>query len=305
MKLFIHTNHKQYLVAKIAEYSFRKMSRHNEVFDVEITQLKDHPALWKRDGRPYLREGARTVWRNDDLQSFTPLRFLPPQLMGYKGRAVVTDPDVFALTDVFDLLSMDMEEKAILCKKVHPKDGGAAYYASSVMLLDCAKLTHWRWEENISEMFEFKRDYRRWMGLLTEQEETLGCLDETWNCFDRLDETTKLLHNTGRITQPWKTGLPIDFMPKRRPVMETKKWGLDPRSWIRRLKSLIKGKSCSAQGFYVRHPDPKQEKFFFSLFSECLEKGIINEKEVQQEILKKHLRPDIFEMLEIKESATL
>ena len=29
------------------------------------------------------------TWRNDDLQSFTPLRFMPPQLMGYRGRAVV------------------------------------------------------------------------------------------------------------------------------------------------------------------------------------------------------------------------
>src|SRR5262249_48606740 len=44
-------------------------------------------------GQSYLREGERAVWRYDDLQSFTPLRFLPPELMGHRGRALVVDPD--------------------------------------------------------------------------------------------------------------------------------------------------------------------------------------------------------------------
>ena len=41
----------------------------------------------------------------EDLQSFTPLRFMPPQLMGYEGRAIVIDPDVFAVGDVYELLT--------------------------------------------------------------------------------------------------------------------------------------------------------------------------------------------------------
>ena len=49
--------------------------------------------------------GVKRNWRNDDLQSFTPLRFMPPELMGYQGRAVVVDPDVFAVGDVFELLT--------------------------------------------------------------------------------------------------------------------------------------------------------------------------------------------------------
>ena len=53
----------------------------------------------------------KRIWRNDDLQSFTPLRFLPPQLMGYQGRAVVIDPDIFATGDIWELLSRDMAGK--------------------------------------------------------------------------------------------------------------------------------------------------------------------------------------------------
>jgi len=35
---------------------------------------------------------VKRPWFNDDLQSFTPTRFMPPELMAYQGRAVVIDP---------------------------------------------------------------------------------------------------------------------------------------------------------------------------------------------------------------------
>ena len=116
-------------------------------------------------GELYLRAGTKLPWRNDDLQSFTPLRFMPPELMGYEGRALVVDPDVFAVGDVWELLSRDMQGKAIMCR-VH---GGVkrtvrGTYASSVMLLDCAKLKHWRTEAQFDALFAFTRDYRTWIG---------------------------------------------------------------------------------------------------------------------------------------------
>ena len=45
---------------------------------------------------------------------------------------------------------------------------GAKGLASSVMLLDCAKLTHWRTDEQFDEMFAFKRDYMEWICLKLE-----------------------------------------------------------------------------------------------------------------------------------------
>ena len=58
----------------------------------------------------------------EDLQSFTPLRFMPPQLMGYEGRAIVVDPDVFAVGDVHELLTRDMEGKAVMGRRRSHRD---------------------------------------------------------------------------------------------------------------------------------------------------------------------------------------
>ena len=80
--------------------------------------LEDYPALYQRKGERYIREPGILRWRNDDPQAFTPLRFLPPQLMGYQGRALVMDPDIFAVSDINELLMRDMEGKAIFCRKI-------------------------------------------------------------------------------------------------------------------------------------------------------------------------------------------
>ena len=297
--IFIHTNSKQMLGAMISEYSLRKASSHSEKFDVSILRLEDYLFLHQRHGKPFLREGRHILWNNNDLQSFTPLRFLPPQLMGYKGKAIVIDPDVFAISDIYELFTRDMEDKAILCRQIHPNDGRPPYYASSVMLLDCSKLTHWKWEENIEEMFSFKRDYRPWMSLFLEPKDSIGLLEEEWNHYDTLNEKTKLLHNTGRNTQPWKTGLPIDFMPKHPVTPPPKKWGISPQPWINRTKAFLRGREYHPYGTYQKHFDPNQERFFFCLLKECLEKGVISEQFLREEIKKKYVRKDVFKLLQI------
>ena len=95
---------------------------------------------------------------------------------------------------------------------------------------------------------------------------TIGLLENEWNDFDRLTPRTKLLHNTQRRTQPWKTGLPVDFVPGEK---------------LYRLPAIggalmRRGASCFGDyallGHYVRHPDPNQERFFFGLLRECVEK---------------------------------
>jgi hypothetical protein len=94
--VFIHTNHKQYIGALVSQYSFKRNSPNAAKFDVNIIHSNDHPFLRAKEGQSFLRAGGMRVWRMEDLQSFTPLRFMPPELMGYQGRAVVIDPDVFA-----------------------------------------------------------------------------------------------------------------------------------------------------------------------------------------------------------------
>ncbi len=114
--VFIHVNHKQWLGAVVGKYALEKYSNNNDKFDVQFIEVKDQTFMFEREGQLYKRAGDKRIWLNDDLQSFTPLRFMPPQLMGYKGRAVVIDPDVFAVRDVWELLNRDIQGNAIMCR---------------------------------------------------------------------------------------------------------------------------------------------------------------------------------------------
>ena len=290
--VFIHTNHKQIVGALVAEHALRRNSRHNDKFDVRIIEHRDYPFFNAREGQLYLRDGMKRPWLNDDLQSFTPLRFLPPELMNYTGRAVVIDPDVFAVGDVWDLLTRDMMGKAILCRRrAGPKGRIDGCLASSVMLLDCARLTHWRVEEQFNEMFELKRDYQPWICLRTEPRETIGLFENEWNDFDRLTGRTKLLHNTRRRTQPWKAGLPIDWRPAERFRL------FPPLAWLMRARRRLFGE-YALLGHYQPHPDPAQEAFFFDLLKELIDQGRVTEAMLREQMEQNHVRHDALEVLE-------
>ena len=285
--VFVHTNHRQMVGALVSQYSIRRNSAHADQFEVAILHTKDHPFLAAREGELYLRGGLKRQWLIDDLQSFTPLRFMPPELMGYQGRAVVIDPDVFAVGDVHELLTRDMQGKALMCRARKGPKG----LASSVMLLDCAKLTHWRTAEQFGEMFEFRRDYMEWISLKLEPREHIGLFEPGWNDFDHLGAGTKLLHNTKRWNQPWKTGLPVDFTPSDKTQL------FAPLGWFRRARAALFGRYAML-GQYRPHPDPKQERFFFGLLRECLETGVITEAMLREEMARNHVRHDAFEVIE-------
>jgi len=295
--VFIQTNHRQLLGALVSQHSLRRRSARPDMFDVRIMQLKDHPFLLEREGQLYLRDGAKRPWLVDDLQSFTPLRFLPPELMGYRGRALVIDPDVFAVGDVMELMQRDMQGKAILCRSRSGSKGRAGIMASSVMLLDCARLTHWRTAEDFAELFAFRRDYADWIGLRLEPPDSIGALEPEWNDFDHLTPRTRLLHNTKRLTQPWKTGLPVDFTPAE----HTRSF--PPLGWLRRARRTLIGPYTLA-GRYQRHPDPAQERLFFDLLRECLAEGAVDEAFLREEMRQGHLRRDALEVLHRAEDGT-
>ena len=291
--VFIHTNNKQMLGALVSRYSLRKRSAHADKFDVKFIEVKDYPCMLAREGQPYLRDGEMRPWLNDDLQSFTPLRFAPPELMNYEGRAVIMDPDIFAIGDIWELLQRDMHNAAIVSRPKSGRKGRKGAYASSVMLLDCAKLRHWQFEKNFSEMFEpVSRDYMDWVSLKLEPSGSISALEDYWNDFDNLTQETRLLHNTKRKTQPWKTGLKIDYRPADTFQL------FPPRHWFRRARRALFGDYRFA-GTYAAHPDPAQETFFFELVREALEQGDISESLLLDEIAQGHLRSDAMELIHI------
>ena len=159
------------------------------------------------------------------------------------------------------------------------------------MLLDCARLRRWRCAAQFEELFEFKRDYMDWISLELEPRETIGLLEPEWNDFDRLMPKTKLLHNTKRWNQPWKTGLPVDFHPAANTPLSRM------LVWLREAPRTVLGRHAPL-GHYRRHWDPNQERFFFGLLRECLEKGVVSEQMLREEMARNHVRHDALELVE-------
>jgi hypothetical protein len=289
--VFVHTNEKQWLGALVAEYSFRRNSRNPAAFDVKFIHTRDYPFLAAKEGQSFLRGGTQRVWRMDDLQSFTPLRFMPPKLMNWEGRAVVTDPDVFAVGDVNELLDRDMAGAAVMGRHRSGKSEKGYQVATSVLLMDCARLRHWDVEAEFNQLFSGEKDYKEWMVLAYEDPANIGYLENCWNDFDNLDEETRLIHNTKRKTQPWKTGLPVDYTPankfKSKPLLAS----------LNRLRAKVFGE-YGLLGHYQEHPDRRQEELFFGLLKECIANGHVSEDLVRDEISKNHVRHDAFEVLD-------
>jgi hypothetical protein len=289
-RVYIHTNERQWLGALVSEYSLRRNSATPAAFDVRFLHTRDFAYLRAQDGKDYLRAGNPRTWHMEDLQSFTPLRFLPPKLMQWQGRAVVMDPDIFAVGDICELLDRDMAGAAVMGRHRSDKAEKSRNVATSVLLMDCARLQHWDAEREFEELFSFERDYKEWMVLAHEEPSNIGFLEKHWNDFDHLDANTRLLHNTKRRTQPWKTGLKVDFTPadkfKRQPVLRS----------LNRLRANLLGE-YALLGRYKAHPDLQQQNFFFGLLKECLDNGHVTESLVREEIRLQHIRPDAMEVL--------
>jgi hypothetical protein len=275
--VFIQANGLQMIGARISAYSYRRNSRKPGSFDVRILHVRDFPRL-TRSGQSILRGGHIRDWDPDDLQSFTPLRFAPPSLMNFEGRAIVTDPDCFAVADVAELFERDMAGKAIMAVPRPGHNGNAKYIASSVMLLDCAKLRHWDFQKELDDLFAHRFDYLHWVELKREDRSAIGFLEPGWNSFDRLDAGTKILHTTKRRTQPWKTGLPVDYT-----LRET-----GPLDFLRRLTIR----------HYQPHPDPNQEALIYSLLAEMVDMKLVTRDELVREMAANHIRHDSIKLIE-------
>lgn len=294
--IFIHTNDPQLVAATVNAYSLTSRSRHPESFEVRLLRLEETPHLHRREGERFVADGHLLTWRNREAQSHSLLRMMVPQILGFHGRALVLDPDVFALGDVAELLASDMCGKAIVCRTRPGHYGGAPrHYASSVMLLDCSQLTHWRWDERIDAIFRREMDPYPWLFLLREPPDSIGALAEEWNHFDTLTASTKILHNTERSTQPWKTGLPIDYgldwigaRRLRRPASRVR---------LRALARRIINPPAPPPRVYQPHPDPRQEWLFFQLLRECLDGGVVSEEFLAEQIRLQYLRPDAFDLI--------
>ena len=130
------------------------------------------------------------------------------------------------------------------------------------MLLDCAQAEALGFRPAARPICSRHRfDYVDWIELKREDRATIGVLEPEWNDFDRLTPDTKILHTTKRRTQPWKTGLPVDYtLARERPARLP-----PPARQARR---------------YEPHPDRNQEAFVYSLLADMVDEGAITRHEL-------------------------
>jgi hypothetical protein len=261
----IHTNDQQMLAARVHAHSLKSRSATPDLFDVRLLRLEETPELLAREGQRYVWWHGNTpeTWRRRDLQSFAFLRRKVPEEQGFSGRALLLDPDITAIGDVYELLVRDLKGKAIGCTAKPGELDGRPFNSTAVMLFDCDKLRHWDWANDLEEIFARRLETGMWMSLLDEDPELIGRIEPEWNSLDSLTNDTKLLHNTERSMQPWKTGLRADFdQPAPR--------GPAAMQWLRgsAVPHVIRRPGGARYG---QHHDPAQERIFFTLLKECVE----------------------------------
>ena len=267
MKIYIQTNNKQRLASKIAMASFvQKGFDRNKIFFLDI---EENSLLKSKINQNYLR-GGKAVKFKDDLQSFTPLRFLAPQINNYQDIILVIDPDVFACKDPKNILGEMNENDEICCTFYNGKP------RSEVMLIN-AKKVKWNYDELISKLFNYELDYNDLINLNFENRK-IKEINNKYNAHDKIDKETVLLHTTRRITQPWKEGLKVDF---DKHVSFKEKF----KNKLKKILNMNYNKSITEK-FYIRHSNPDVIKAFKTFYDFALSKKLINIDEINTEIKK-------------------
>ena len=277
--IFIQTNNSQLLAAKVAKFAIQSRgcaSRHG--IPVTLMNVEENESFRAFSGAEYRLGSSRLRYDVAGIQSFTLSRFMAPELMGYSGRALVIDPDILALEDVRPLFTLDLQDNPIAACRRH--DG----WESSVMLLDCAKLSHWRIADILKDLRTLRSDYYELITLKAEQ----GVLElpSVWNSRDQIVPEIKMLHMTQVLTQPWKTGLPVEF--GAREVAKI----FQPIPWkpIRRLLS-------KRVTHYRPHPLPEIERIFMTLLKDAVDAGEVTEADIADSIRSGFVRADLRERI--------
>jgi hypothetical protein len=260
MKVFIQSNKYQLLAAKVAKFSFLKNGAEN----VEIIEFENNNLLQSFIGRDYLRNRKINKYVND-LQSFTFLRFLAPELMNFKGYCLVVDPDVFALKNIKALENEIDDKHDIFCTFYNN------FPRSEVMVVNCNAI-NWNFADILEKVFSKDLDYKDLMSLQFPKEIKVKEIDKKYNQHDQYNDSTVFLHTTNRITQPWKYNLPIDFQRY-----------MSKKEILKNLFKKLIGLNYNQEilsNKYMPHKDPKVIFLLRDFFLEALNKNFITEEDI-------------------------
>ena len=260
--VFIQANDRQMLGAKISRLQLQAATpRPGQLRRADHATPQDYPRLMQQ-GQSILRAGHVRDWDPDDLQSFTPLRFAPPQPDGLRGAGGGHRSRTASASATSPICSTaTWSGKAIMAVPRPGHNQRDDYIATSVMLLDCAKLKHWDFDQDLDDLFAHRFDYVDWIELKREDRVDHRLPRARVERLRPADaRRPSILHTTKRRTQPWKTGLPVDYTLRER----------GPLDFLRRWPSRR----------YEPHPDRNQEALVYSLLAEMVDTGEVTSEEL-------------------------
>lgn len=188
IRIFIGTDDTQELGARIFEYSVRRHTDADVVFD------RMPNVTW-----PYPKDP-----KNYPGTNFSFHRFAIPKLVGYKGRALYVDADMLVLRDIRELWNMPFDGAAVLCAA--SSEPGKRRRQLSVMLLDCDNLD-WDVDKIITEGLDggkFTYDQLIYDLAIEPGDRVRDSLPPQWNSLEKYEPgKTGLIHYTELVRQPW------------------------------------------------------------------------------------------------------
>lgn len=143
------------------------------------------------------------VPRDRQLTGFSFRRWAVPYVNEYRDRALYLDSDIVVLGDVAELAGVFLGKPA--AARPIAKNPTLGRYFTSVMVLDCAKLTHWdyrAWVDRIEDKGFYNATM--WVRDGAPHADDFESMDRRWNEMDRVDDDTRLVHYTGLHRQPWR-----------------------------------------------------------------------------------------------------
>lgn len=187
IRVFVATTEAQMLAVKVLEYSIKKhTSMSTAVFPMHLSDIEI------------------PLPRDPKKQPRTPFsfqRFLIPQLMNWKGRAIYLDSDMQVFKDMRSLWTLPFQGAQLLAAREPDATNRRPQF--SVMLLDCSALD-WRIDDIVQRLDDDGLSYEDLMYSMKVARDIRADVDPTWNSLERFEPgQTALVHYTDMNTQPW------------------------------------------------------------------------------------------------------
>jgi hypothetical protein len=197
LKVFVGVQERELVAARVLEFTILEHASR----PVEVIHL---PAV---ERMPKDREKRQRT-------PFSFSRFLIPELMGHKGRALYLDSDMQVFDDITHLWDVPFDGGKVLCTNqtyIPPQWLNNPQFHPgrqlSVMMLDCERL-FWKIDEIVDALDADTLTYEELMFKLSivPESEIVDGLPPAWNHLEHFVEgETKLIHYTAIPTQPWKS----------------------------------------------------------------------------------------------------